>query len=304
MNLIHYPKVYLIGQQQFDDEAWANFIKFELDKSPNDFFSDDKCSDSELLCETAGRICYMSFGRGRKTNQEYLANIIQQAHGSVAEHAVYNFVFTGVSRSLTHELVRHRSGWSYSQLSQRFVDETEANYVIPVELQEEINCSQHRELTRLTLSPKSVTELYPWASQLALKDPDLYDLMATAGDLWRSAMAHCQEKYIQLTGYLENKISKKYPEITKTDRIKAARGTARSVLPNATETKIFCTANARALRHTIELRCSRGAEVEIRRLFNEVYTILKDVSPNLFGDYETSNLPDGTVEITTSNKKI
>ena len=65
-----------------------------------------------------------------------------------------------------------------------------------------------------------------------------------------------------------------------------ARQAARSVLPNATETKIFVTANARALRHFIEMRCSEHAEVEIRKVAAEVLRVMQKEAPNLFGDYE------------------
>ena len=86
----------------------------------------------EHLVEMAGRVCYMSFAKPRPGgNQAYLGHILEVGHGSVLEHAVWNFVFTGVSRSLTHELVRHRAGFGYSQLSQRYVDESIAEYVEP-----------------------------------------------------------------------------------------------------------------------------------------------------------------------------
>jgi thymidylate synthase (FAD) len=67
---------------------------------------------------------------GRST-REYLENIKKQGHGSVLEHANYSILLEGVSRSLTHELVRHRAGFAYSQLSQRYVDESEAAFVVP-----------------------------------------------------------------------------------------------------------------------------------------------------------------------------
>src|SRR5207253_10437838 len=86
----------------------------------------------ESLTEIAGRVCYMSFVRPRPGgNQAYLEHILDVGHGSVLEHAVWNFIFTGVSRALTHELVRHRAGWAYSQLSQRYVDESFAEFVEP-----------------------------------------------------------------------------------------------------------------------------------------------------------------------------
>jgi thymidylate synthase (FAD) len=89
-------------------------------------------TDGERLAEFAGRLCYMSQHNpaGRST-RDYLENIKKQGHGSVLEHANYSILLEGVSRSLTHELVRHRAGFAYSQLSQRYVDESDAAFVVP-----------------------------------------------------------------------------------------------------------------------------------------------------------------------------
>lgn len=89
-------------------------------------------TDGERLAEFAGRLCYMSQRNpASRTTREYLENIKKQGHGSVLEHANYSILIEGVSRSLTHELVRHRAGFAYSQLSQRYVDESDAAFVIP-----------------------------------------------------------------------------------------------------------------------------------------------------------------------------
>src|SRR5689334_24139940 len=89
-------------------------------------------TDGEQLAEFAGRVCYMSqHNPAKRSTREYLDNIKKQGHGSVLEHANYTLLLEGVSRSLTHELVRHRAGFAYSQLSQRYVDESEANFVVP-----------------------------------------------------------------------------------------------------------------------------------------------------------------------------
>jgi thymidylate synthase (FAD) len=89
-------------------------------------------TDGERLAEFAGRLCYMSQKNpARRSTRDYLENIKKQGHGSVLEHATYCILLEGVSRSLTHELVRHRAGFAYSQLSQRYVDESEANFVMP-----------------------------------------------------------------------------------------------------------------------------------------------------------------------------
>src|SRR5437773_10908451 len=67
----------------------------------------------------------------KRPTREYLENIKKQGHGSVLEHSNYSLLLEGVSRSLTHELVRHRAGFAYSQLSQRYVDESQAAFVVP-----------------------------------------------------------------------------------------------------------------------------------------------------------------------------
>jgi thymidylate synthase (FAD) len=95
-----------------------------------------QASDGERLAEFAGRICYMSQHNpaGRST-ADYLTNILKQGHGSVFEHAVYVILIEGISRSCSHELVRHRAGFGYSQLSQRYVDESQAAFVMPPAIQ-------------------------------------------------------------------------------------------------------------------------------------------------------------------------
>src|SRR5881392_2338635 len=89
-------------------------------------------TDGEQLAEFAGRVCYMSqHNPAKRSTREYLDNIKKQGHGSVLEHANYTLLLEGVSRSFTHELVRHRAGFAYSQLSQRYVDESQASFVVP-----------------------------------------------------------------------------------------------------------------------------------------------------------------------------
>jgi len=76
------------------------------------------------------------------------------------------------------------------------------------------------------------------------------------------------------------------------------------VLPNATETKIFVTANARALRHFVEMRANEHAEVEIRKVAAKVLRLLQADAPHLFGDYEITKLPDGTEAAQTTHSKV
>ena len=83
-----------------------------------------------------------------------------------------------------------------------------------------------------------------------------------------------------------------------------SRQAARSVLPNATETKIFFSANTRALRNFIELRCEEHADTEIRVVAGEILSIMQKESPNIFSDYKVTGLPDGTKVAKTENRKV
>jgi thymidylate synthase (FAD) len=257
IRILREPSVYLVGRQTINDEELGRFL---ADHGVS--WQTDTEVAGEHLIEAAGRICYMSFAKPRPGgNKTYLGHILQVGHGSVLEHAVWNFVFTGISRACSHELIRHRVGLSPSQLSQRYVDESVAEYVEP-------DC-------------------------IAL-DPELHQL-------WLDAVAHSHQAYVRLAEKLQEKF---HEEPDRTLRRKLARQAARSVLPNATETKIFVTANARALRHFIELRASRHAEVEIRKLAVKVLQILQQEAPNIFSDYQLVPLPDGTLEAVTPHRKV
>lgn len=257
IRILRQPTVYLVGRQVISD---AELDRFLADHGVS--WETDTEVAAEKLIETAGRVCYMSFARPRPGgNTAYIGHLLEVGHGSVLEHAVWSFIFTGVSRSLTHELVRHRAGWAYSQLSQRYVDESVAEYVEP---------------------------------DVIADDPELHQL-------WVEAIARSHEAYVQLAARLQEKFRS---EPDRTQRRKLARQAARSVLPNATETKIFVTANARALRHFIEMRASRHAEVEIRKLAVQLLRIMQQEAPNLFGDYSLEPLPDGTYEACTPHRKV
>src|SRR5581483_5605576 len=256
VNIIRDPKVYLVGRQVVDNGGIQGF----LDDYGMSWQTDTEVGGEQLV-EAGGRLCYLSYGKGRKTNAEYINNIVSSKHGSVLEHAEWNFVIAGVSRSFTHELVRHRAGWAYSQLSQRYVDESMANYVEP---------------------------------DIIAEDERLHAL-------WLRAVETSQQAYVELVDGLMEKLAD-LPD--KTHRRKLARQAARSVLPNATETMIFVTANARALRHFIEMRASEWAEEEIRKVALEMLRIMQAEAPNLFGDYEIVRMEDGTEVARTPYEKV
>jgi thymidylate synthase (FAD) len=258
LQIVREPKVFLVGRQTVNEETLAAYL---ADHDASHWTTDTDVA-AEKLIETAGRVCYMSFQRPRPGgNHAYINHLLEVGHGSVLEHAVFCLLITGVSRSLTHELVRHRAGFGFSQLSQRFVDESKCSFVEPEVI------AADAELHRIWLDAVQ-------ASQLAYRG--LADrLMARFSDI---------------------------PD--RTSRRKKAREAARSVLPNATETEIFVTANARALRHFIEMRGDAAADVEIRRLAVTVVKLMQAEAPNLFGDYTLIDLPEGGQAVTTLHRKV
>ena len=124
------PKIYLVSKPTVDWEQIANLLSDENLPGIPDSIRSGK-DESSAIVEVSARLCYMSFGRGRKYIEDFVTNLLAKGDGSVFEHVNYGFVFTGVSRSLTHELVRHRAGFAYSQRSQRFVDEADSPFVMP-----------------------------------------------------------------------------------------------------------------------------------------------------------------------------
>lgn len=201
-------------------------------------------TDGERLAEFAGRLCYMSQKNpAKRSTREYLENIKKQGHGSVLEHSVYVLLIEGISRSCSHELVRHRAGFGYSQLSQRYVDESHAAFVMPPAVQ----------------------------GDTALEAE------------WERQVTAAQAAYVAAVEGL----MKRYAWVDdKGHRRKMAREAARSVLPNATETKIVASGNVRAWRTMLELRCGEGAEQEIRRMAVACLRVLQQEAPGLFSDFE------------------
>lgn len=240
MNIIYEPKVTVLSRPVFIE---PEHLKVEWN---------GEATDSEKLVEYAGRLCYMSQRNPiNRTTTEYIDNIKKMGHGSVLEHSNFSLLLEGISRSCSHELVRHRAGFSFSQLSQRYVNESDTDFVVPP----------------------------------AIIGDEILEKQ------WHASVSSDLRWYNELS----DSLFEKYSNIEdKVHRRKVAREAARSVLPNATETKIVVTANARAWRTMLELRCGEGAEAEIRRLALVILKTLQHEAPALFNDFviqENSAVP-------------
>jgi thymidylate synthase (FAD) len=191
----------------------------------------DSTPDCEHLIAKAAKLCYSAsrvedlIDRIDKQNQEkFIKKIVSIGHHSVLEHMKFSYVVEGVSRVLSHQLVRHRIA-SFSQQSQRYVtlDKT-FDYITPLSI--ERHEAAYQEYTRLM---EVIHKIY-----MAMVDSGI-----PAED-------------------------------------------ARYVLPNATETKVFITMNARELLHFFKVRCCNRAQWEIRNMAIEMLRQAKQVAPLVF----------------------
>jgi len=244
------PKIFLIAKSQ---PNWGVISRW-LEETRGFDFKPSTTHSTEAIVEYAGRVCYDSFRKPRPGGTPaYIRHLIESGHGSVLEHISYTFAISGISRACSHELVRHRAGFAYSQRSQRYCDEGGAEFVFP--------------------------------------DVDLPDdIQKLLNDHWEAS----KEAYGLILAYLQEKSWER----------KKAHSIARYVLPQAIGTEIIVTANARAWRHFVETRGSRHADREIRLLANKVLAELQRDSPDIFGDYVTEPLGDGTCEVTTEYRKV
>ena len=186
--------------------------------------------EPERTVAMSARLCYSPIGAAQleeKISDEQAANLVRKlvsmGHLSTLEHVTFTFAIEGVSRVLTHQLVRHRIA-SYSQQSQRYVKEHDFETIIPASIASKPEAKAKFD--------KLMTEIQA-----------MYD------------------EFIALDIPAED---------------------ARYILPNATETKIVCTFNARSLLNFFSLRCCTRAQWEIRALANEMLRQCREVAPVIF----------------------
>lgn len=211
--------------------------------------------EPEKLVAAAAKLCYSPVGvenimdgLNEAKVDKFLDMLMDLGHESPIEHVTFTFGAEGISRVLTHQLVRHRIGCSYSQQSQRYVKLEQFEYIIPPEI-EKIHAAKEKFI---------------------------------------KAMEEDQRVYNELVELLMEEHFKRYLNEGKTEKQarsmaeKTAIEDARYVFPNACETKIVFTMSARALMNFFRHRCCNRAQWEIRELAEEMLKQLKGVAPTLF----------------------
>ena len=266
------PGVALLARPQVHMANFADFLGgFDPQLNFPAYLNDpDELAPGAQICKAAGQLCYASFSPKRTMNanaERYFNNIKESGHGSVLEHANYTFLFYGISRSVTHELIRHRAGMGYSQISQRYVSGSVLRFVERPEFVEN----------------KELHDFFIRRIDVAAKE---------YADIAEKLLARQKEGDALLYGG------------AKTDLRKKVQQTARAVLPNETEAPIIVTGNARAWRHFLEMRANPHAETEIQALAFRTYLCLAAVEPILFGDYDILPLKNGAFVVQTSYVKV
>ena len=210
----------------------------------------DNSLNPERVVAAAGKLCYSKSdvmnlyqGLDDEATEKFVDMLSSIGHESPIEHAYFTFGIEGISRACSHQIVRHRIA-SYSQQSQRYVDlQNSFSYIIPA----------------------------------AIKNNEKAKL------LYEKSMVADMDTYIEITQTLIDEYTKGVTDSKEiTSLTKKALEDARFALPNACETKIIVTMNARTLMNFFKERCCNRAQWEIRDVANQMLDIVLDVAPNIF----------------------
>lgn len=210
--------------------------------------------EPEKVIATAAKLCYSSSDIGslrdgltEEKTESFINMLASIGHESPMEHVSFTFGIEGVSRACTHQLVRHRIA-SYSQKSQRYVNEDGFEFITPPEIAEvpEAKSEFERQMSSIVDSYHKIAEILT-------------------------------EKHTKT--FLEQGIDEK-DACTKAK--KKAYEDARFVLPNACETKIVVTMNVRSLFNFFKHRCCNRAQWEIKAVADEMLRICCEIAPNVF----------------------
>ena len=233
--------------------------------------------EPERLIARAAKLCYsksnisdITANMSDEDVEKFIGKLADMGHMSPFEHATFTFGIEGISRSCSHQLVRHRIA-SYSQQSQRYVDMDNANVVIPKMYQDEESIESFNNACNLANITYRVFKANTY----------FYLLQQEVGMIEELFIPEDEELNFNKILRLEAEMKEKYPKESKKIE-KIVLENARAFLPNAIETKIIVTMNARSLMNFFKLRCCSRAQDEIRELANIMLEKCKEVAPMLF----------------------
>ncbi len=290
------PKVFRSGYTVADMEGVRSYLEYT---KQTDFLESwdaarkEGLSDAECLMSLYAKLCYKSLVPGRNANvsrtrdiPDNLRNVIQTGHGSIFEHASMNFIVTDCSRVYTHEQVRHRQGTAYSQTSGRYCRLDSIDIVFDPILE------PARDLWEAHIT-KTEDLVYLTECRLGLRKPNPESPDMQPVD-YLTARDHCNGAPEQVAIVEKFKwVPDDSFDFTKRKQITSA---IRRIAPNGQSNEMGMTLNIRALRHTMMLRTARLAEWEIRLIFGQIYTLVKEKFPLMFADAKEAQV-DGLLEV-------
>lgn len=254
----------------------------------------------EEVVASSAKLCYSPVGVEdiiEKLDEESIENFINKLvslnHLSPFEHVSFTFAVEGVSRTLTHQLVRHRIA-SYSQQSQRYVKENSFDFIIPPAIKDNKKARQafikHMEdsqkvydnIVRELMIDKilETDKYYKWYEKITEFESTEDNKDWNVKEIYKNLLnTNNVEKVDEYLNIFKKEFTKEYNALEK-----KAIEDARYVFPNAVETKIVLTMNARSLMHFFNLRCCNRAQWEIRNLADEMLTQVIKVAPAIFSN--------------------
>ena len=236
----------------------------------------------DAIVAAAAKLCYSPAGvdgiMEKLTDKEvakFVEHLVSMGHESPIEHVTFTFGIEGISRSCSHQIVRHRIA-SFSQQSQRYVKLDQFEYIIPPEIAKDSYTKgifiKHMEESQDTYD-KLVDALID--NKIENRYPTWFE------DTEEEYMALDNQKLLNLNQNIRNLWAKKHKKEYNAIE-KEAIEDARYVFPNACETKMVTTMNARSLYNLFNKRCCNRAQWEIRQVADEMLKLVKEVAPVLF----------------------
>lgn len=229
----------------------------------------------DKVVSTAAKLCYSPVGiediQKKLTDVEvekFLTMLINMHHESPLEHVSFTFAVEGISRSCSHQIVRHRIA-SYSQQSQRYVKLDQFEYIVPPQISK---CKEAKEryIKSMEEAQNAYNEIYSLLFLNCVKEDyiDLYNSYEKEINMDIPIDLYIKENNRSIFSKIEKKVIED----------------ARYVFPNSCETKIMLTMNARSLINFFNHRCCQRAQWEIRELACEMLKQVKEVAPILFSN--------------------
>ena len=237
--------------------------------------------EPDKVVAQAGKLCYSAVGVDeitQKLTEEEIARYVNMlasiGHESPLEHVSFTFAIEGISRACTHQIVRHRIA-SYSQQSQRYVKLEQFEYIVPPAIENNPE-AKRIFIEAMERDQKAYDELVDLLLEDILIDKHAADYGSCIREILKENPDAVPDRSKVLDLYAENFL-KDYRKAEK-----QAIEDARYVFPNACETKIVITMNARSLLHFFNVRCCNRAQWEIREMATEMLKECKKIAPALF----------------------